>query len=150
MRAAAILIIVLFAFLPTSCKKYQDGPYISLRSKEGRLINTWNCVAVKTFTSEGFTQVGDDRTNRVLELKEDGVFNLYFLRLGTIDFVLDSISGDWFLGQNKEALDFDCSFRFTEDSPYDSLFYLDINMLKANRLKLLDENNDEFEFTPAN
>ena len=150
MRPVVILGIVFFSLLSFSCKKYQDGPYMSLRSKEGRLINTWNCVAVNTYTNEGLTPVGDDRLNRVLELKEDGAFNLYFLRLGAIDFVLDSISGDWFLGQNKEALDFDCSFRYTEDSPYDSLFYYDINMLKTGRLKLVDENNDEFDFIPAN
>ena len=63
--------------------------------------------------------------------------------------VADSISGDWILGQNKEALEFDCSIRFSEEAPYDSLFYYDINRLTSSSLRLLDANNDEYEFIPA-
>lgn len=150
MKIIHIAITCFLSLVLFSCKKYQDGPYLSLRSKNARLINSWECSSARTFNAVGFEQITDERVLRSLNLKEDGLFDLYFTRVDIGGFVDDSISGDWILGQNKEALEFDCSIRFSEEAPYDSLFYLDINRLTSSRLRLLDANNDEYEFIPAN
>lgn len=150
MRISLLLSIVVISFSMFSCKRYQDGPYISFRSKDARLVNSWNCTSAVTYSSLGATPLLGAETNRVLILNNDGIFNFYFQRIEGNTYVTDSVSGDWILGQNKEALEFDCSIQFQDTAPYDSLFYLDINRLKANNLRLLDAENKEFEFTPLN
>jgi hypothetical protein len=47
-KSSIILIVLIGLIIPTiqSCKKYEEGPSISLRSKEERVSNTWkvdNC-----------------------------------------------------------------------------------------------------------
>jgi len=41
-KYSVILLFVFCASFFTGCKKYYDGPLISFRSKEKRLINTWH------------------------------------------------------------------------------------------------------------
>ena len=150
MKSITGLSILICCLLTVSCKRYQDGPYISLRSKEGRLTNHWDCTAALLISSQGYTPIIGSEINRSLSLEKDGLFSFYFERIEGSSYVIDSVSGDWILGQNKEALEFDCSIYFSSNSPYDSLFYLDINLLKSNKLRLLDAENKEFEFAPMN
>ena len=42
MRTTAILLILIcFACTTNSCRKYEDGPYVSLRTRKGRVVNKW-------------------------------------------------------------------------------------------------------------
>jgi hypothetical protein len=51
-----ILLSLAFAFILTaSCKKYPDGPLLSLRTKEHRLAGTWD---VEYFSINGFDSTG--------------------------------------------------------------------------------------------
>lgn len=53
---AILMASALFILGPlTSCKKYEDGPYISLRSKTERVANTWK--------AERVTDNGEDKTS---------------------------------------------------------------------------------------
>lgn len=48
MKLKQVFFIISLAFLVSninSCSKYQDGPFLSFKSKEKRLVNTWKHVA---------------------------------------------------------------------------------------------------------
>ncbi len=49
MKAIRTLLLVSFAalmFVNTGCKKYEEGPMISLRSKKARVVNDWKVVKI--------------------------------------------------------------------------------------------------------
>lgn len=46
----SILLVTFSLFIFTACKKYEDGPFISLRSKMSRVENTWR---VESYTVNG-------------------------------------------------------------------------------------------------
>ena len=35
------LFLILICFVTFSCKKYEDGPTVSLRTKKARVVNKW-------------------------------------------------------------------------------------------------------------
>jgi len=39
-----IVFVIIIAFAKTSCSKYEDGPLISLKSKQNRLLGVWKVV----------------------------------------------------------------------------------------------------------
>lgn len=145
-------IIILFIIGSISaCKKYEEGPYISFRSKNARLINDWTCVAGRNF--ETLQILGGEQIDMQLYLYDDGIFKLqYPCELIDNFYTKDSLEGTWTLAQNDEVLEFDCSifYEACSDLAYDSLFYMDIKELKYNRIKLLDPENKEYEFIPIN
>jgi len=42
LRNLALLSLVAFMFVGTGCKKYEEGPTISFRSKKARVVNDWH------------------------------------------------------------------------------------------------------------
>lgn len=40
-----ILILVMFGLTFSSCKKYEDGPFVSLKSKNARLAGEWELIS---------------------------------------------------------------------------------------------------------
>ena len=148
MKSNLYISTILLILCSFSCKKYQDGPYLSFRSKNSRLINSWTCVGALDYNTNPPRPVALFDRNLVLE--EDGTFKMDFALLQDGIFIEDSLEGTWLLGQNKEVLDFDCSFYLAEESPYDSLFYMDILELRANHIELLGPENTKFFFDPTN
>jgi len=75
------------------CKKYEDGPMLSLKSKKGRVDGTWKF--------QSFIEDGDDITQDFVgcewEFKKDGDFTEYFDG--------DVYSGRWEFASDKEAID---------------------------------------------
>lgn len=105
MKGITIIFFTLFLFLLSSCKKYEEGPVLSLRSKKSRLIGTW------TLKSQSENGVGTllfsiDK----LEIKKDGTFKFSFKRT-----VSDPSEGSWSFTSDKENVDFKftcCSNRY--------------------------------------
>lgn len=64
------LFVFFFALAAVSCKKYEEGPVISLRSKKARVVNKWKIEKV----TENGRDVTDDYKNNTIEFKEDGKF----------------------------------------------------------------------------
>lgn len=68
------LLLSLFVLLSLiafdSCKKYPDGPMLSLRTKTERVSNVW---IVEKCTKNG-TDITASKTDRTYELKKDGTF----------------------------------------------------------------------------
>lgn len=62
-----LAVAVLLSFSFTSCKKYEDGPSFSLKTKTGRLTGEWEVVTV-----DGETYSGNE--SMLMEFKRDGDF----------------------------------------------------------------------------
>lgn len=92
---ASILLILALLCTSTSCKKYEEGPLISISSKKKRLSQTWFVKLVEdTDTGEEIT--GSYATMR-WKFAEDGVFT------ETYD-TLPSSSGGWNFIREKESI----------------------------------------------
>jgi len=78
----------------SGCKKYEDGPGLSLRSKKSRVVANWEFKKVKV-SSVDVTSMFLDYT---WEMEKDGQFNM--VSNGNIDH------GKWDFALDKEALDF--------------------------------------------
>jgi len=72
MKLAPILIIFFLLFLP-SCKKYEEGPKISLRTKIQRLQGKWRLIGVY---SNNIKQ--QSTPNFIYEIKKDGNIIRYY------------------------------------------------------------------------
>ncbi|MEX0965641.1 MAG: hypothetical protein WD077_00250 [Bacteroidia bacterium] len=118
-----------------SCKKYEDGPRISLKSKKARLVGEWELE--KPITSP-FGEV-----NMIIEFEKDGDFELlleitysYPGYSGTYDY---EVTGEWEFEDNKEniELDFDDGGGKTE---------WEILRLTSKELWIEAEGGEEYEF----
>jgi hypothetical protein len=78
----------------SGCKKYEDGPGLSLSSKKSRVVANWEFKKV-TYSSVDLTSEFLDFT---WEIKKDGQFNM--VSNGNIDH------GKWDFALDKEALEF--------------------------------------------
>lgn len=87
----------------SSCKKYEDGPLISLRSKTERIANTWQI--------EKAIEDGEDITDQYdqyeLQLFSDGdarLVAIYTLADFTFEY---ETNGTWDFSDDKEELELD-------------------------------------------
>jgi hypothetical protein len=67
-----LLIALVIAIVLPSCKKYEEGPAVSLRSKKARLVYTWQVVQVLKDGVDITTSYQTNRPNLVVEFKENG------------------------------------------------------------------------------
>lgn len=94
----ALLLLVL-----TGCKKYDEGPAISLKSKKARVANTW--IIDKAY-SKG-VDVTKDYDEFILKTTVDGDATLAALySIGAFSFEYET-NGTWQFENNKENIAFD-------------------------------------------
>jgi len=103
-RIITLVVLAVFILIGTSsCKKYEEGPMISLRTKTQRLAGEWKL--------DKATQDGVDITNSLPELKmtieKDGA---YVLTNNATDF-----PGSWSFDSKKEHVLFKQDGSNTED-----------------------------------
>jgi hypothetical protein len=100
-----ILLLVASTFILTgSCKKYPDGPLISLRTKEHRIAGTWD---VEYFSINGF-----DSTSY---LKSQPFYGMYFFGIKNGNYIVAPAlygheypylaSGSWTLKNHKKDIE---------------------------------------------
>jgi len=89
-----LMVAVCTIIVLSGCKKYEDGPGLSLSSKKSRVAANWEFKKV-TYSSVDLTSEFLDFT---WEIKKDGQFNM--VSNGNIDH------GKWDFALDKEALDF--------------------------------------------
>ena len=128
------LVIALITTVFTACKKYEDGPMISLRSKKARLCGDWKI--------ESYTEVGRDSTtaftaengaNWVIDIEKDGKYKI----AGTYPE-----AGTWSMGEHKDDVTFDPS---TPSVPTDDRTYRILKLKnKSLWLKQTQPNGDAF------
>lgn len=94
------LLIAIFSAFFIGCKKYPDGPSLSLLSRKARLSNTWH---LSKYYENGVDKTADFNAifqNAVITIAKDGSYSLKYKAFGVTDY---SETGTW---------------RFTDDDAY--------------------------------
>jgi hypothetical protein len=94
-----LLLFFILIFISQGCKKYDDGPTISLRSKKARVVGKWvtdKWIIDKTdFTS--FLNI-----DRRVEFTDDGIY--HYQEYSASDQLVTDLQGSWAFRQEKEQL----------------------------------------------
>ncbi|MEI6851676.1 MAG: hypothetical protein WCL06_02495 [Bacteroidota bacterium] len=100
MRLTKLLLLLTFLILATfACKKYEDGPAISLRSRKARVVGRW--ITDKWMIDKlTYTSLSD--TNKRIEFADDG--SCIFHESNPITHVITDLQGNWSFRENKEQL----------------------------------------------
>lgn len=142
MRTTRLLFPFLILFIFISCKKYEEGPVFSLRSKKERVANDWRMHA--------YFENGVDKTTDYLNIyqgakysmskTENFVFSYKFLGVIAIEQ-----SGEWHFNSNKTGI------IFTQLSPSADSWVLDIKRLKEKEMWLTESDSGitkEYHLSP--
>ncbi len=100
----AILFTVL-TFIASSCKKYEEGPIVSVRSKEERVANTW--VIEKAYDNGNDVTSDYDQYDLMMNKDQNAKLTSNY-KSGNVTFSF-STEGVWSFENNKNdlRLDFD-------------------------------------------
>lgn len=93
MKTTHLLIIMLTSVVLFSCKKYDDGPVLSLRTKKSRIANEWQFDQV---VAPNGTNITTQFANSGFELSKDGE---YIITEG-----ISAETGQWRFASDKENL----------------------------------------------
>jgi len=103
MKQFVFLAFTALIFIGTGCSKYDDGPLISFRSKQNRLVNTWayklvlrNGVNVNNSMVAGTANY----TQSSIGFNDSGRFSEIY----TIDEVAKQLDGSWSFDEDKAIL----------------------------------------------
>jgi len=95
-KTISLMLVAMFAIamVITGCKKYDEGPTMSLASKKGRVVGQWQLEQV---LYNGIAQpVDPDWANETMEYKKDNTW--------TYTNPSGSMSGTWDFGDKKETI----------------------------------------------
>lgn len=129
MKNLIAILIVALLFGAASCKKYENGPAITLKSKKARVANTW-IIDEYVYANGDIDKETDSDT---YELSKDGTLIRSY---GSTSF-----DGKWEFRKDKEDI------AFIYDN-YEVTYT--IVKLKEKELWLADEDKDEVHFIPKN
>ncbi|MBL4655084.1 MAG: hypothetical protein JKY33_04605 [Bacteroidia bacterium] len=116
----------------TGCKKYEEGPALSLKSKKGRVANKWKIEYA--FDIDDNEVVTSDYAGETWEFAKDGEW------IERDNDVIDK-SGTWDFISDKESI------KITKDN--NNIDYYDILKLKSKEMWLKDK-DEELHLIPAN
>jgi hypothetical protein len=127
------LISILVILTIGACKKYEEGPAISLRSKEKRLCQTWKLVS---WTENGdIVDMGD--IFYTWELSKNGDFTVTVFNNCCPDYVVARNTSIWRWADDKESIEI---ISFDDESWYAN----QIKKLKFKEL-IIEYSNSEIE-----
>lgn len=95
-------VMMLALILLPSCKKYEEGPTISFRSKKARVANVWKVEKVLINAVDVTSNYNLNHKSFLLEMKEDGTLIQTYTDANNNS---QTISGTWALGSDNENLD---------------------------------------------
>jgi len=124
-KLLVLLVVGILMVSVNSCKKYQDGPLISLRSKTTRIVNDW---VIDKVMSKGVDATSLYPEDYLLSIKDDLTYSLLFNGF--------TQEGTWVFDDKKENIIFTLSTTGME-----SKFF--ILRLKNKELTLEQTVNDE-------
>jgi len=90
-KLSIYLVLVLIVF--SACKKYDEGPLISLRSKEKRLCQKWDLQKV-IYDGED-ESIGDDMNYYYWDIKKDGTIDVEVSYIDWGDLETMKLSWEW-------------------------------------------------------
>lgn len=92
--------VMILAFFFTSCRKYEEGPNISFRSKEARIRNNW---AIESITVNGVEHSKEPFYSKQKHyMYENGKYITTVYDPVTLE--LNNIDGEWLLLDNARVL----------------------------------------------
>lgn len=103
MKKYTYLLLFFLAFSWQSCSKYDDGPWISLRSKQNRLVNTWQYSLVLrngVNVTDGKVPGSKNYTESSIGFNDEDRFT----EISTIDSTAAQQDGDWSFDEDKATL----------------------------------------------
>jgi hypothetical protein len=80
-----LFILIAFTFILVSCKKYEEGPALSFRSKKARLENTWKYEEIR-INDEKHLRTSEELEYRLSFDKEDNVIKKTSTTSGPVTF----------------------------------------------------------------
>jgi len=138
MKQKALLFSAIVLLL-AGCQKYEDGPFISFRSKTERISNIWN---FRTVTTSSGSNISDEYNGWRMAISDDGIFEIDWVLLGQSRIQ----PGTWDFNDDKTKL------IITYENTALEQFWpksLTINRLKEKDLILRSDTDQTlFEFTP--
>lgn len=133
-----LLFVVLTLLVLASCKKYEEGPSLSLRSAKARVSNEWKLVKVMSGENDITSSYLSNPTKVEMLLEKDGSYK-QTNTVGATDYTTE---GSWDLSGDKKTLVLNAN-GYTE--------LMKIIRLKSKELWLIDEaysEKMEFHYEP--
>ncbi|MBX9851964.1 MAG: hypothetical protein K2X86_09420 [Cytophagaceae bacterium] len=141
----SILILTLTIYL-SSCKKYEEGPALSFRSKEKRLANTWKIKAL--YLNDTAQTLSDEDMRFEITFEETGVS----IRKTANGSNTDVHVGSWKFTDKKEKVETYFSYTYF-GTPVEDITIYTIIKLKEKDLRLQEKISDtevyEYHLIPA-
>lgn len=131
-----IVSILLITAMFGGCKKYEQGPAFSLRSKTVRVANTWK---IESYYKNDIEQpITEEEKNIEIELTKDGQMTISGTASYNNDIYKGPAKGTWKFDVNKENIYFAVYFYTKNEKTYNkySLKILKIIKLKNNEMWL--------------
>lgn len=99
------ILFTVFTFIASSCKKYEDGPIVSVRSKEERIANTW--VIEKAYDNGNDVTSDYDQYELMMDKDQKAKLTTNY-KSGNVTFTF-ATDGVWLFENDKNdlRLDFD-------------------------------------------
>ncbi len=151
-----LVFVIVFVFIG-ACR-YEEGPLISLRYSETRLVGTWR---VTSFEKNGVSVLDEWRSQYDWRLTFFGKESDHYFtatncncHIDTADVTLTSADGSWILDYDDETqIGFGFGFRYYWDRPCDGMGlyplisgqWIDYNILKLSNSKLWLNTTDSLE-----
>ena len=106
LKLSSLFVALIFVFGANSCRKYEEGPLISFRSKKARVEGEWFIEEIIESDGSGSTYT-DDGSDIYTFYGDGTATNTTFYESFNGDIITNSLSFDWKLINNKENIRWD-------------------------------------------
>lgn len=96
----AFVLLLTSLTIITSCKKYEDGPMFSLRTKKARLTGDWK---IQSFTEDGVDITGFFSSSSEWNIESDNTYKINLIVTGVNS---TPETGKWKFGEDKDDVYF--------------------------------------------
>jgi hypothetical protein len=107
LKTLFFIVTIEYSVILTSCKKYPEGPSLSLRTKSARLSNSWKIQSYKFNNIDSTTFVKSYLLNNyLLTINKQGSYSMqYNVVLGFLSIPFNE-AGKWAFSNNKKNVIF--------------------------------------------
>lgn len=105
MKKLSAFILFSFIILFTQCKKYPEGPALSLKSKKERVSNTWKIDKLIINNVDSTTQYTNVFKDYTISINKSGSYlTSYYVTVPFIGNVSNTENGNWAFSGDKKSL----------------------------------------------
>jgi len=142
-KCTYLLLLFILPFSWQSCSKYDDGPWISLRGKQNRLVNTWQYSLVLrngVNVTDGKVQGSPNYNESSIGFNEEDRFT----EILTVNSTAAQHDGDWSFDEDKATL----QLTFDDGSEARNLTILKLKNDELWLQEIFGENLVEYQLIP--